>query len=58
MNKMSYNLVVDQSKIDELMLKYNFALQSLETQLNLKINIVLLSIWERELKLKKVQLIS
>lgn len=34
---MSYNLVIDQSKIDELMLKYNFALQSLETQLNILI---------------------
>lgn len=34
---MNYNILLDQNKISELMLKYNFALQSLETQLNILI---------------------
>lgn len=34
---MSYSNLVDNNKISELMLKYNFAIQSLETQLNILI---------------------
>lgn len=34
---MSYAQLIEQNRLDELMLKYNFALQSLETQLNILI---------------------